>query len=175
MPEGMRRSLSELRPLQGIATMPLVRRHVSATLEHIRASRGFSPLRRSQMVASTNLPAAAFAVTARAYLTRYVPPSGSLTLLTVYSATTPVGLFHPTRALGVPPFRAFSQRAGTPLGALCPPDVSLTDPPRRPLRRPAAPDHGPEQWYQRALRRKPTNVAFRALLPSEVRDIVAVV
>lgn len=103
---------------------------------------GFRPLRRSQMVASTNMPAATFAVTARACLTRYVPPSGPFTLLTVYSATTPAGLFHPARALGVPPFRAFSRRAGTPLDVLCPPDVSPTDPPRRPLRRPAVPNHG---------------------------------
>jgi len=104
---------------------------------------GFRPLRRSQMVASTNISASTFASTARVCLTRYGPPPGPLTLLTVYSATTPVGLFHPTRALGVPPFRAFSRRAGTPLDVLCPPDVSPIDPPRRPLRRPAAPDHGP--------------------------------
>ena len=31
------------------------------------------------------------------------------------------------------------------------------------------------QRFQRALRRKPTHVAFRALLPSEVRNIAAVV
>lgn len=104
---------------------------------------GFLPLRRSQMVASTNMPAETFASSARTCLIRYGPPPGSLTLLTVYSATTPVGLFHPTRAHGVLPFRAFSRRAGTPLDALCPPDVSPTDSPRRPLRRPAAPDHGP--------------------------------
>lgn len=136
---------------------------------------GFLPLRRSQMVASTNVPAGTFASAARGCLPRYDPPSGSLTLLTVYSATTPVGLFHPTRALGVPPFRAFSRRAGTPLDVLCPPDVSTIDPPRRSLRRPTAPDHGPIQRFQRAHRRKPTTVAFRALLPSEVRRIAAVV
>lgn len=136
---------------------------------------GFLPLRRSQMVASTNMPAATFASSARVCLTRYGPPPGPLTLLTVYSATTPVGLFHPTRAHGVLPFRAFSRRAGTPFDALCPPDVSPIDSPRRPLRRPTAPDHGPKQRFQRALRRKPTNVAFRALLPPEVRNIVMAV
>ena len=31
------------------------------------------------------------------------------------------------------------------------------------------------QRFQRALRRKPTNVAFRALLPPEVRNIVTAV
>jgi len=104
---------------------------------------GFTPLRHSQMVASTIIPTAAFAVAARVCLTRYGPSSGLHTLLTVYSATTPAGLFHPARALGVPPFRAYSRRAGTPLGALCPPDVSMTDPARRRTCRPFAPSHGP--------------------------------
>lgn len=124
-------------------------RHATRTSSRYRDARahtglpGFRPLRRSQVVASTNVSAATFASAARACLTRYGPSPGSLTLLTVYSTTTPVGLFHPTRALGVPPFRAFSRRAGTPLDVLCPPDVSPIDPPRRPLRRPAALDHGP--------------------------------
>lgn len=103
---------------------------------------GFRPLRRSQMAASTIMPAAAFAVAARVCLTRYVPSSGLRTLLTVFSATTPAGLFHPARALGVPPFRAYSRRAGTPLGALCPPDVSVTDP----ARRRALPTYCSEPW-----------------------------
>jgi len=118
-------------------------------------------------------PAAAFASATRDCLTRYDPSPGPLTLLTVFSATTPAGLFHPAHAPGVPPFRAYSRRAGTPLDARCPPDVSQVDPPRRPLRRPTAPDHGPMRRFQRAQHRKPTRVAFRALLPSEVRDIAA--
>lgn len=155
--------------------------HATRTSSRFREARahtglpGFRPLQRSQVAASTNLPAPACAVTARVYLTRYVPSPGALTLLTAFSATTPASLFHPARALGVPPFRAFSQRAGTPLDALCPPDVSMTDPPRRPLRRPPAPDHGPIQRFRRAHRRKPTTVAFRALLPLEFQNIAAAV
>jgi len=134
---------------------------------------GFGPLRRSQMAASTNIPATTHAAAAQACLTRYVPSPGPLTLLTACSATTPAGLFHPARALGVPPFRACSRRAGTPLGARCPPDVSHVDSPRQPLRRLLAADHGPPRQFLRAHRRKPTHVAFRALLPSEIRDIAA--
>jgi hypothetical protein len=119
--------------------------------------------------------ATAFTAATRVLPHPFVPPPGPFTLLTVYSATTPAGLFHPTRALGVPPFRAFSRRAGTPLDVRCPPDVSPIDPPRRSPRRPTAPDHGPIQRFLRAQRRKPTNVAFRALLPPEVRYIAAAV
>jgi len=175
VPEGPRRCVLGVAPASGYG------RRASRTPPCCHDARahtglpGFRPLRRSQMVASTNMPAATFASAARVCLTRYGPSPGPLTLLTVYSATTPASLFHPARALGVPPFRAFSRRAGTPLGALCPPDVSSIDPPRRSLRRPTAPDHGPIQRFQRAHRRKPTHVAFRALLPSEVRDIVAAV
>jgi hypothetical protein len=43
VPEGPRRSLSKLRPLQGMATVPLVCRRVATTLEHIRASQGLCP------------------------------------------------------------------------------------------------------------------------------------
>jgi len=132
---------------------------------------GFPPLRRSQMAASTNMPVAAFAAAARACLTRYVPSSGLHTLLTVCSATTPAGLFHPARALGVPPFRAYSRRAGTPLGALCPPDVSVTDL----ARRRALPTFRTEPWPEysgfdthAAGGRPPSPSGL--LLPSETQD-----
>lgn len=137
---------------------------------------GFRPLRRSQMAASTIMPATAFAVAERVCLTRYVPPSGLHTLLTVYSATTPAGLFHPARALGVPPFRAYSRRAGTPLGALCPPDVAVTDPPRRRT----SPTFRTEPWPEyggfdahAAGGRSPSPSGL--LLPSEIQDIAAAV
>lgn len=120
-PEGPRRSLSELRPLQGLATAPLACHRFRDARAHTGLP-GFRPLRRSQMAASTS--AATHAAPARVCLARYVPSPGPLTLLTVYSATTPAGLFHPARALGVPPFRAYSRRAGTPLDARCPPDVA---------------------------------------------------
>lgn len=171
-PEGPRRSLSKLCPLQGLAAVPLACRRVTTTLEHTRASQGFLPFSALRWLRPLRT---ALAARTRACLTRYVPSPGPLTLLTACSATTPVGLFHPTRALGVPPFRAFSRRAGTPLDARCPPDVSRIDPPRRPLCWPIAPDHGPIQRFQPALRRKPTHVAFRALLPPEVRDIAPAV
>jgi len=137
---------------------------------------GFRPLRRSQMAASTIMPAAAFAAAARVCLTRYVPPSGLHTLLTVCSATTPAGLFHPARALGVPPFRACSRRAGTPLGALCPPDVSMIDP----ARRRTSPTFRTEPWPEyvgfdmhTAGGRPPSPSGL--LLPSEIQDIAAAV
>jgi len=175
VPEGSRRCALGVTPASGYGHRAS---RMSSCFHDARVHTGlpgFRPLRRSQMVASTNMPAATFASAARVCLTRYGPSSGPLTLLTVFSATTPAGLFHPARALGVSPFRAFSRRAGTPFGARCPPDVSSIDPPRCPLRRPTAPDHGPIQRFQRAQHRKPTHVAFRALLPPEVRNIVEVV
>jgi len=42
-PKARAAALSELRPLQGMATVLLVCRHVATTLEYIRASQGFVP------------------------------------------------------------------------------------------------------------------------------------
>jgi len=92
------------------------------------------------------LPAGCVHVISRLCLTRYVPPSGALTLLTVSSATNPAGLFHPARAHGVHPFRATSRRAESPLGAPCPPDVSTTDRTRHRL----APSAPAEPWFERS-------------------------
>jgi hypothetical protein len=51
----------------------------------------------------------------RVYLARYVPLPGFRNLLAAYSSPTLVGLFHPTDAPGILPFRAFSsRRAVTP-------------------------------------------------------------
>lgn len=44
----------------------------------------------------------------RAYLTRYVPLSGFLSLLAAYSSASLAGLFHPADTPGILPFRAFS-------------------------------------------------------------------
>jgi len=125
-------------PASGSHHLPLARRRVTTTLECLRTFPGFCPLRRSQRAASTCLP--------RLCLARYVPSPGTLTLLTVSSATHPVGLFHPTGAHGVPPFRATYRRAGTSLDARCPPDVSPADRPRRHL----APSASAEPWLERS-------------------------
>ena len=66
---------------------------------------GFGPLRRmsSREVRST-----------RASHTRHLPATGFLTLLPACSLSGPVGLFHPTNAHGVRPFRAFPLRPRWP-------------------------------------------------------------
>lgn len=66
---------------------------------------GLFPLRRisSRGVRST-----------RACLTRHLPTSGFLTLLPVCSSSGRVGLFHPTNAHGVSPFKVFPSRPRRP-------------------------------------------------------------
>jgi hypothetical protein len=57
----------------------------------------------------------------RAYLTRYGPPTGFLTLLTACSPAARRALFHAQALMGLPPFRAFpSGRAVAPLGTRSP-------------------------------------------------------
>jgi hypothetical protein len=84
-------------PLQGQASRPCQPPRRSAPLL------GFGPLRRisSRGVRST-----------RAFHTRHLPASGFLTLLPAYSSSGRVGLFHPTNAHGVSPFRVFPSRRG---------------------------------------------------------------
>jgi len=99
---------------------------------------GFRPLQRSRPVVSTWLT--------RGYRTRYVPSPGILTLLTVLSTTCPAGLFHPTGALGVRPFRAClleePWRLSTPDALLTFPTSTLPPPHATPFReRAAGPDH----------------------------------
>lgn len=89
--------------------------------ERARCLPGFRPLQHLRNGTSTRM--------ARACHTRYAPSPGFLTLLTVFSAPSPPGLFHPGGAHGVLPFRAFPSRgAVAPLGARCPLDVSAGQP-----------------------------------------------
>jgi hypothetical protein len=61
----------------------------------------------------------------RVYLTRFVPSSGFLPLLTVCSSPSLPALFHAGALMGFVPFRAFpSHRAGTPFNARFPHAVS---------------------------------------------------
>lgn len=108
-------------------------------------------------------------VLSRGCLTRYVPPSGLLTLLTAFSATTPAGLFHPAHALGVHPFRVYSQGAAAPLGVRCPPDVPTFDPTRRAAHRQPPPNHGSNGALRYVRHRRSKAAAFRAFLPPETR------
>lgn len=108
-------------------------------------------------------------------LARYVPSPGFLTLVTVCSAATPAGLFHPARALGVLPSRATAgepERLSTPVALLTfrPPTAPAARSPRRPPR-----SHGSCEALRCEGRRKPTFAAFRALLPPETRTLGAVV
>ena len=84
-------------PLQGRTRRPCQTPRRSAPLL------GFGPLRRisSRGVRST-----------RAFHTRHLPASGFFTLLPACSSSGRVGLFHPTNAHGVPPFRVFPSRRG---------------------------------------------------------------
>jgi hypothetical protein len=68
----------------------------------------------------------------RVCLTRFVPPSGFLTLSMACSSTGCPALFHAGALMESCPFRAFpSPGAVPPLGGLCPPAVHPAEPRRR--------------------------------------------
>jgi len=97
--------------------------HARVTLEPVRILPEFRPLRRTQRTESTFRDGSRRRAAGLAS-PGFVPPSGFLTLLTVFSSARPAGLFHPARAHGVRSSEPCSRsRAATPLGARCPPDV----------------------------------------------------
>lgn len=111
----------------------------------------------------------------RACLTRYAPPSGLLTLLTVSSATTPASLFHPADVLGFDPSEpAHEEQQRLPACPALLTSRCSNQPAATPRRQPSQ-NHGSNEAVRRTRRRSSRNAAFRAFLPSETRTRVAAV
>lgn len=114
-------------------------------------------------------------VLSRACLTRYVPPSGTLTLLTVFSAITPASLFRPADVLGFIPSKPPHEEPQHLSMCLALLTLRTSNRPAVAPRRQPSPNHGSNEAIRRTRRRSSKTAAFRALLPSETRTRAAAV
>jgi len=158
------------RPLQGFAAaLPSRLRGVPRELERARTLPGFLPLQHIRTEAFTHIARVCLTRLRSAFRVSY-PPDG-------LPRSDPPGLVSSRkRSWGYCPSELYSFRgAVAPLGALCPPVVSITDPSRRLPGRRHARNHGSFAQVRPAGLRVSGCAGFRALLPSEIRSHPAVV
>jgi len=158
------------RPLQGIAAAFAARlRGVPRELERARCLPGFFPLQHIRIGTFTYIARVCLTRLRSAFRVSY-PPDG-------LPRPDPSGLVSSRkRSWGCDPSELCSFRgAVAPLGALCPPVVSIADPSRRLPGRRHTRNHGSCAQVRPAGLREPGCAGFRALLPSEVRSHPAVV
>jgi hypothetical protein len=172
LPPAFRRAVrpQSSRPLQGIADALATRLpQRTAGLERAQGLPGFIPLQHIRTGAFTHIARVCLTRLRSAFRVSY-PPDG-------FPRSCPSRLVSSRkRSWGCDPSELCSSRgAVAPLGARCPPVVSIASPSRCLPERRHAPNHGSFAQVRPAGLREPGCFGFRALLPSGVRSHPAVV